>query len=121
MPRDADALKIQKWAGPTPGNREDLPAALVASGWGPSYSQVGGIVGPERVYFNQVLCQITAMGVEYNTRGCPPPWSGEIDYKHTAFAIGSDGRMYVSLQDSGPANGTATDPTDADNEYWRLY
>ena len=122
MPTDAEALKIRKWAGTEAGNRGDPPDALRATGWHEAYSQVGGIPGPERLYVNQLLCELTALGVEIVTSGVPPEWAASIDYAHPAFCRGSDGLLYRSVASSGPSSGSATDPvTDAARTHWRQY
>ena len=122
MARDTDALKIKKWAGAWPSNRQDVPTSLRTQGWFQEYSLVGGIPGPERLYVNQLLAQLTALGEAANARGVPLPWSESNDYQHPAFATGNNGLIYVSVQASGPATGNATNPTtDTAKVYWRPY
>ena len=122
MARDTDALKIKKWAGSNPGNRADPPPELLAQGWFQEYSLVGGIPGPERLYVNQLLANLTALSEVANTQGVPLPWSDRNDYAHPAFATGNNGLIYVSVQPSGPATFDATNPTtDTGKVYWRPY
>lgn len=123
MPRDDEALKVTiPWAGEAEGNRAAVPDGLREDGWGEEYSQVGGLPGPERLYFNQVVYELSKLVIEINQYGLPLPWSDKVDYKHTAFVMGADGRMYRSQQDSGPGTFNARDPVeDTDNAYWRIY
>ena len=120
MPRDADALRLtEKWA--RDGDRTLPTAHQRTFGWDVNYSQVGGLLGPERRIVNQLLSELTALAAEINAHGLLP-WSPLVNYVHTAFVMGSDGQIYVSRQASGPANGTATDPTGAGaTAYWRPY
>ena len=71
MVRDSDALKIQKWAAngdvQTPEGR-GLDRAI---GWPADYSQPGGRT-PSREVFNQIIRELSSLGVELNTRGLLP-------------------------------------------------
>ena len=120
MVRNAESLKIDKWSGDSPTNREEVPAALVQTGWHIGYSQVGGTPGPERLYFNQLVFQLTALFAEMNQTGIPV-WSEDVNYLHTAFVVGSDGNIHVSRADSGPATFDSEDPTMTGTTKWRQY
>ena len=127
MARDTEALKIKLWAGSADGagHRSDPPSSLVSTGWHEQYSQPGGLVGPERTYFNELLHRLSALAVEIQTGGLPLLWSNQANYRHdadvSAFCMGNDGRMYVSLAPSGPRLGNATDPTASGQVVWRVY
>ena len=104
MARDADALKIQKWAA-TGDVQDPEDGGLSRSvGWDATYSQLGGNL-PKREHVNEILQELTALGVELNTRGLLE-WDASISYKHPALVMASDGKPYISLADS-----TGVDPT----------
>ena len=127
MARDPDALKIRKWGALGQSNRADIPAELRRLGWFYEYSLDGGIPGPERVVFNQILAELTALSSAVNTYGVPLPWSSRINYRHVdgqevSFATGSTGLIYVSVKPSGPATNNSANPiNDADHTCWRPY
>ena len=125
MARSEHALNFRTvpWAGGEDAdeNRDDIPLALRREGWGPIYSQIGGKVGPERLYVNQLLREITGLLVELNRAGPILPHSMAVNYVHHAFVMGDDGVIYVSLSSSGPATGDAIAPTADSQTKWRLY
>ena len=127
MARNAEAVKVlASWAGGTPGNREPIPDALRANGWDARYSMPGGLVGPERLRFNQLLGELSALLAEVNKRGMPLPWTEYLNYRHEetgarAFVMGDDGRIHVSVEPSGPATNDAVNPTAEGQSKWRLY
>jgi len=117
MARDTDSLKIEKWAATADANAVALPESLTgvtrAGGWPSSYAVSGGNVPPYEV-FNQVWRELTALGVEVNTRGLLE-WDTAIAYVHPAAVFGSDNKIYVSVADS-----TGTDPTtDTSDAKWK--
>ena len=114
MARDADALKIEKWA--ATGDIEDPEARGLdrSVGWPADYSQPGGRQ-PSREVFNELHREQTALGVEINVHGAGLEWDASISYEHPAWVTGSDGRLYSSVQDS-----TDADPVgDDDESHWR--
>ena len=114
MPRDADSLKIEKWA--ANGNVVDPATEGIdrAEGWGVDYSTPGGKL-PTREVFNELEREITALGVEINRRGCGLEWDATISYLHPAVVAGSDDQHYRSVADS-----TGVDPvTDTTNSKWQ--
>ena len=117
MPRDADALKVRKWAGSEPTNRAEPSDAKRGTGYGATYSQAGGDT-PERTELNQILSEATAIGVEYNTKGIPE-WDGGIDYEQYASAQ-AGGRHYIASVATGPTGSNATDPTASGQTVWTL-
>ena len=123
MARDTQAVKIvSRWAEDAPGNVEAIPEALRLDGWDEQYSQVGGKAGPERTYVNQLLRELSALCAELNRLGPFLPYSPAINYVHPAFIMGTDGNIYVSVADSGPATADAIDPVeDTDNSRWVIY
>ena len=72
MARDPDALKISKWA--ASGGVEDPEDGDIDRdiGWDASYSQPGGSL-PKREHINEILREVTALGVEQNV---PRRWAG---------------------------------------------
>ena len=115
MVRDSDALKIQKWAAngdvQTPEDR-GLDRAV---GWPADYSQPGGRT-PSREVFNQIIRELSSLGVELNTRGLLL-WDSSVSYVHPAMVMGSDAKPYVSVADS-----TGIDPTtDTTESSWSLF
>ncbi len=94
------------------------------NGLGVEFSQLGGRNVP-RELFNQLMREKTGCMYSFNRFGSISEWSAEIDYWHTntasAFVIGSNGRLYVSLSGSGPATNDATDPTQAGQTKWKVY
>lgn len=119
MTRDAQSLKIEKWA--TAGERETPEENGIdrSEGWDITYEQLGGNK-PERKVFNQIMRELTGLAVDM-TNGGVLEWNSGVDYIHTAFVRGSNGRLYRSLVSSGPESGNATDPTASPNTIWRLY
>ena len=68
--------------------------------------------------FNQFWLELTSALVEIAQRGVLE-WHTDQAFLHPCFCIGSDNRLYTSVQDSGGTN-TAQDPTtDTGNTYWR--
>ena len=122
-PRDNDALQIRKWAATGDVATPESVGIDRAEGWDIQYSTPGGNL-PEREVINQVLREISSLGDEVNRHGCGLPWDDRhgcglpwderIDYLHPALVTGSDGNLYVSVQDS-----TNQDPTaDTNNTNW---
>ena len=110
MPRDADALKIEKWAESGDVATPESQGLVRATGWPSSYSQAGGDL-PKREVLNQILREWTALGVEVNQHGLLE-WDSTISYAHPAIVIGSDDQVYLSVADSLGVDPT-TDTVDA--------
>ena len=124
MPRNAEGIKVvEAWASSAAGaqNREDVPLTLDRDGWDAEYSQVGGKLGPERTYFNEILHRISSLMAELNRLGPFLPWDERINYIHSAFVMGDDGNIYHSRESSGPATSDAINPTTPGQTKWRLY
>ena len=83
MARDPDALKISKWA--ASGDVEDPEDGSIDRdiGWDASYSQPGGSL-PKREHINEILREVTALGVELNVHGAGLAWDPSISYEHPA-------------------------------------
>ena len=83
-------------------------------GWDASYSQPGGpTLG--RALFNELLRELTALGVELNQHGLLE-WHSAVSYVHPAVVMGSDGQVYVSVADNA-----GVDPvSDVTNASWKL-
>ena len=114
MARDADALRIRKWAGSADANVQTPEAAGLtrATGWPASYSAAGS-TGPQRRVFNQLFRELTGLAVELSTRGLLE-WDTSISYAHPAFVVGSDDRIYRTQQSN-----SGNDPvSDTAFTYW---
>ena len=86
-----------------------------------AFSQVGG-KRPDYRAFNQMFYEMTSLFNYVNQTGLPLPWSQDVDYVDPAFVKGSNGRIYISVRNSGPTGGNATDPIDDPNRtYWDVY
>ena len=120
MARDPDSLRIRKWAGNAPDNRQTPESAGIdrSEGWGPTYSQIGG-KKPERKVWNQVLCEQSALGEEVNSGGLPLEWNGTIDYELHAF-VRESRVIYWAKVPTGPATDNAERPP-GDGSIWQAY
>ena len=118
MARNTESLKIRPWAANGDRATPESAGLTRGRGWHRGYSLTGG-PKPERRVFNQLLCEITSMLDEINTRGLPE-WSAEVNYAHPAFVMGSNGVLYASLRDTGPGAGNAADPS-GDTDIWKAY
>ena len=115
MARDADALKIQKWAATGDVQDPEDGGLSRATGWDATYSQPGGNL-PKREHINQLFRELSALGVELKVHGLLE-WDSSIRYVYPAMVMGSDGKPYVSVADS-----TNVDPTtDTSESSWNLY
>ena len=115
MARDPDALLIEKWA--ATGDVQDPEATGIdrETGWDATYSQPGGPT-LESAVLNELLRELTALGVEVNQHGLLE-WDSRVSYLHPAMVMGSDGRLYVSVYHS-----TGVDPvTDTTETGWTLF
>ena len=76
----------------------------------------------EREWMN-ALFKILGENVWYQQHGAIYPWSDALDYPVNAHVLGSDGREYRALQQSGPGlTEGAQDPTSAGGAaYWQLF
>ncbi len=126
MARFSQVLTIPEWA--KDGERTLPDAANFANavnsreeGLDQSFSQVGG-KRPDYTIFNELVYEMTAFFNLMNRIGLPMFWSAEIDYVDPAFVKGSDGRVYISVEDSGPSTADAINPTaDTREAKWKLY
>ena len=102
MARDAQALKIRKWA--ATGERDDPDDVGLSRnhGWGLEYSLLGNNKFPERKVFNQLLRELTGLFSEINTRGILE-WDASIGYVHPAFAAYNND-LYRSRRNSTGEN-----------------
>ena len=115
MARDADALKIQKWAATGDVQDPEDGGLLRSTGWDATYSQPGGNL-PKREHINQLFRELSAQGVEVKVHGAGLEWDSSISYEHPAMVMGSDARPYVSVQNSAGADPTS----DIINSHWAL-
>lgn len=88
-----------------------------ADGWGVIYTQPGGKF-PELEVFNQLFCELTGFFKQVLAIG-GVPWDARVDYVHPAMIIAGDHRVYLSVQDSGPATEVADPRTSP--AYWRVW
>ena len=121
MARDAEAKKIRLWA--DSGDRQS-PEQLGLErdkGWPVSYEQLGSGDEPERVVFNQLLRELTGALIDRARMGIYQ-WDEQVNYVHPAFVVGDNGKIFVSITDSGPLYGNAADPTQSTSRnIWRVY
>lgn len=119
MPR-TDDLKtgVPRWASAS-GSEKNLnvrvgEAPLTPTrGYESIYSEIDGSK-PRRQQFNQMFYWITTLINELNQHGLLE-WDSAVAYQHPAAVIASDGRIYVSKQ-----NSTNQDPvSDSAETYWQ--
>ena len=124
MARDAESLKIGNTPWADTGDRTDpdnttlIPPLDRGDGWPSSFSGPGGNTLRRRVV-NQIFREIYGMLIEINRHGGILEWDATINYQHdpAALVFGSDGTVYVSVQDS-----LNQDPTlDTGNVNWRPF
>lgn len=119
MARDAESLKIKKWAarGDRLNPENAQPPLNRADGWTVEYTQIGGVEIRRDVY-NQMLCEQTAMLVEINRGGVILEYDETLAarYTHPCFVRGSDGKIYVSLRTQLSFADPINNPTQ-----WREY
>ncbi len=115
MARDADALKIEKWAAAGDVQDPEERGLDRSVGWPADYSQPGGRQ-PSREVFNQLLRELSALGVEVNVHGAFLEWDSSISYIHPAVVTGSDTKLYLSVGSSQGVDPT----TDSSESHWKL-
>lgn len=126
MPRYPETIPIPRFA--EDGMRmdpdaDDFDNAVDSreEGFDQSFSQVGG-KRPDYRVFNQIMFEKLAAFHYIYRVGLPLPWSQHQDYVHSAFVKGSNGRVYRSKANSGPATSDATNPvTDTNETKWEVY
>ena len=70
----------------------------------------------ERAVLNELLREVTSLGVEINQHGLLE-WDASLSYRHLAMVMGSDDRLYVSVYHS-----TGVDPVyNTGNTAWELF
>ena len=115
MPRDADGVGIQKWASSGDTATPESQGLTQAAGWTPSYSASGGDT-PQREVFNWQELRATAFMRDVEEHGLLE-WDTGLAYVHPALVMGSDGLVYLSVQ-----NSTGQDPTsDTSDTYWESF
>jgi len=88
------------------------PTFDFAEGWPVAYAQAGGQT-PEREVFNRLFQRLFALGYDVTRFGGALPWDVAINYALNALVSGSDGKMYLGKQASGPdADVGAVDPVE---------
>ena len=116
------------WAGSAQGERAE-PADLgidEAVGWGVAYEQPGTGKFPERVVFNELTYRATSAIRDIFATGVPA-WDAAVDYRPdlvearaACFATTPTG-LWVTVINTGPSFGNATDPELSGQAVWRRY
>lgn len=120
MPRRTAGMNRARWAENGDRMTPEQMGVDRDHGLGAEFSQLGGRNVP-RELFNQLMREKTGFMYSANRYGSIPEWSADIDWKHYAFCIGSDGVLYRSLENSGPTTGDAAEPTQAGQTKWERY
>ena len=120
---DAEAKNIldNLWASDALADREDPEDVGItrASGWPVAYEQIGSGKKPERTVFNQLLRELSGWASDRMTMGIGQ-WDEDVNYTHPAFATRAGG-LYRTTENTGPAYGNPTDPSDTGQSTWRQY
>ena len=101
------------------------PSASAAASWTDGFPTVcslplaSGGIPPARADFNGLFNSITQAQAFYQSGGVYE-WDATIDYGPNRLILGSDGKLYWSMAQSGPNTGAgAVDPTaDTAHTYW---
>ena len=115
MARDIDGLTLEKWARASGALVESYAAAGITPTDGlPAEYGVNTYLTIRT--FNNLWRQVTAVGSDIAQRGILE-WDTNQAYEHPAWIVGSDNKLYRSVQSS-----TGQDPTtDASDTYWKLF
>ena len=111
MPRDTNGIIGTVWAGT--GDTED-PSNVGLSetvGWPVEYEQTES---PQREVFNWFWRMLTAFGKDQGAQGILE-WHAMQPFAHPSVTLGSDGRIYKSVQASTGVNPV----TDTDFSHWK--
>jgi len=100
------------------------PSASQAASWTDGFPaqcslplSAGGIP-PARADFNGILNTMT-QSIRYGQEGGVWAWDATVDYAASRVVLGSDGKLYWSVAQSGPNVGGAQDPTADNGTYWQ--
>lgn len=100
------------------------PSASQAASWTDGFPaqcslplSAGGIP-PARADFNGILNAIT-QSERFTQEGGVWAWDATVDYAANRAVLGSDGKLYWSVAQSGPNVGEAQDPTADNGTYWQ--
>ena len=100
------------------------PSASAAASWTDGFPTVcslplaSGGIPPARADFNGLFNSITQAQAFYQSGGVYE-WDATIDYGPNRLILGSDGKLYWSMAQSGPNTGAgAVDPTTDDGTCW---
>ncbi len=85
--------------------------------WDITYSQPGGAL-PQRIQFNQLYKNLSALAVEINQKGPFLEYSDKINYKVGSWVTGTNGFQYYCRVANGPSS-SVVDPVGNPTE-WKL-
>ena len=115
MARDLQALKIEKWADTAPNLLSpELAGLMRTTGWPPSY---GTSDYPPVEVFNQIWLEFSSAHVEVGERGLLE-WDTAQTYQHPSYTVGTDRRIYTSVQASGGLNASQDPVTNTSRSHW---
>lgn len=99
------------------------PSASQAASWTDGFPaqcslplSAGGIP-PARADFNGIF-NVMTQSIRFGQEGGVWAWDATVDYGTNRMALGSDGKIYWSVAQSGPNVGGAQDPTTDTSIYW---
>lgn len=103
---------------------QPTPSASQAASWEDGFPSqcslplsAGGIP-PARADFNGIFNAIT-QSERFTEEGGVWTWDATVDYAVNRVALGSDGKLYWSVAQSGPNVGGAQNPTTDNGTYWQ--
>lgn len=114
MARDNDGIILIKYANSGDAGLGGLDLDEL---WPISYSTPGGPF-PQRIQFNQLFRNLSALAVEINEDGPYLDYNATIDYSIGVSVTGSDGLVYESLVANGPSS-SVVNPVGDSSGTWR--
>ena len=113
------------WARASGADRETIEdtGGNRADGWPVAYEQIGSGKQPERTVFNELEHEYTSALIDIAATGVPA-WDTAIDYTPASDAacfVTTATGLHLTLTNTGPTYGNATDPDASGQAVWRLY